>query len=169
MLNMTTETFTYKITRISDKLNNYALSLTRNTEDAKDLVQETLTKAFVNNHRFDEQTNLNAWCYTIMRNTFINTYRKNESARNYVAATTADFPSAKDNFRRYNPDNIYNANEITKVIDLLSIEYKKPFKMYTSGYKYKEIAEQMNLPIGTIKSRIFLARKQLMETLKDYN
>jgi len=52
---------------------------------------------------------------------------------------------------------------------LLSIEYKKPFKMYTSGYKYKEIAEEMNLPIGTIKSRIFLARKQLMETLKDYN
>ena len=166
---MTAATFTHKITNIGDKLNHYALSLTRNSEDAKDLVQETLTKAYVNNHKFDEQTNLNAWCYTIMRNTFINTYRKNESARNYVAATKADFPSAKADFRRYNPENIYNTNEINKVIEMLPIEFKKPFNMYVNGFKYKEIADEMNLPIGTVKSRIFLARKQLREALKDYN
>lgn len=66
------------------------------------------------------------------------------------------------------PEGSYSYGEITKVIDSFSEEFKKPFMMHVSGYKYEEIAEDMDLPLGTVKSRIFFARKRLQAILKDY-
>jgi len=163
---MSTIEFNQQVLSFSDKLKYFAYSLTTNTDDAKDLVQETLTKAFMHKDSFAEHTNLHAWLYTIMRNIFINNYRRSVRARkvldgnndvNYIQAKQSDGPVLAT--------STINEKEINAAIELLDDQFKIPFKMYFDGYKYKEIAEHFSLPQGTIKSRIFLARKQLMQQL----
>jgi RNA polymerase sigma-70 factor (ECF subfamily) len=144
--------------------------LTQNRDDAKDLVQETMLKAISSRDQFAEYTNLQAWTYTIMRNTFINNYRRN------IRKSSA-FDNTKDEFVLYKnidtinvtPDSAFSEKEILKVIDNLDDESKVPFQMHVDGYKYEEIAQKLDIKIGTVKSRIFLTRKKLMDALKDYN
>ena len=105
-----------------------------------------------------------------MKNTFINNYRRQVKSRTIIDQSEDLYylNNAKDQNDR-NPSAIYNAKEILKEVNALQEEYKIPFSMHTEGYKYKEIADYLNLPIGTVKSRIFLARQKLMEPLSDYN
>jgi RNA polymerase sigma-70 factor (ECF subfamily) len=166
---MTALEFNHQLISLEDKLSRFALSLTANREDAKDLLQETLLKAIAYREQFVQYTNLKAWTYTIMKNTFINNYRRN-IRQNTTFDNTKDlyFLNQNRDTQHETPDSSYSTQEITKVIDSLDNDFRIPFKMHTEGYKYKEIAQKLGLKIGTVKSRIFFTRKKLMDALKDY-
>jgi RNA polymerase sigma-70 factor (ECF subfamily) len=166
---MTAIEFNYQLTNLSENLERFALSLTSNNEDAKDLLQETFAKAITYRDKFEENTNLKAWTFTIMKNTFINNYRRNIKA-NTTFDNTEDlyYLNLNKESAFQTPDSEFSVKEIKRKINELSDEFKQPFLMHTEGYKYKEIADKLNLKIGTVKSRIFFTRKKLMEKLKDY-
>ena len=166
---MTALEFNHQLISLEDKLSRFALSLTANKDDAKDLLQETLYKAIVYRDQFEQYTNLKAWTYTIMKNTFINNYRRSVR-QNTTFDNTKDlfFLNQNKDTMTVSPDSALSAQQINKIIDSLEDEFKIPFKMHTEGYKYKEIAQKLNLKIGTVKSRIFFTRKKLMDSLKDY-
>ncbi len=165
---MTAVEFNYKLLGLQKNLKYFAYTLTSNYEDAQDLVQETYLKALTNREKFTANTNLKAWTFTIMKNTFINNYRQNVR-NNTILDKTDDLyylnlPKASSIGL---PDADYSLKEINKTIGKISPEQRLPFEMYNKGYKYKEIAEKLDLSIGTVKSRIFFTRKKLMEALKD--
>jgi RNA polymerase sigma-70 factor (ECF subfamily) len=166
---MTTMEFNNRLINMEGRLERFAISLTSNRESAKDLVQETYLKALSSKDKFVEFTNFEAWAYTILKNTFINNYRK-AVRQNTIVDTTKDLfylnNARESNFIK--PDSTIQHQEINKHIDNLQDELKVPFLMHTEGFKYKEIAEQLDLKIGTVKSRIFFTRKKLMESLVDY-
>jgi RNA polymerase sigma-70 factor (ECF subfamily) len=166
---MSTIEFNTEVLSLSKPLRYFALNLTSNDEEAKDLLQETLLKAISNRHRFADKTNLKAWMYTIMKNIFINNYRRSMKT-NTIVDNTKDlyFLNIPQQADFVAPESTYSEREILKKIEILADEYKIPFTMYFDGYKYKEIADYLDLPIGTVKSRIFLARRQLMTMLKGY-
>jgi RNA polymerase sigma-70 factor, ECF subfamily len=166
---MSTIEFNSEVLSLSKPLRYFALNLTSNDEEAKDLLQETLLKAISNRHRFADKTNLKAWMYTIMKNIFINNYRRSMKT-NTIVDNTKDlyFLNIPQQTENVAPESTYSEREILKKIEILADEYKIPFTMYFDGYKYKEIADYLDLPIGTVKSRIFLARRQLMTMLKGY-
>ncbi len=151
-------------------LKSFAYGFTNNEEAANDLLQETFLKALTYRDKFQAKTNLKAWLYTIMRNTFINNYRKAVRANTIIDRTDEQYfiNTVASERGSTNPDSVYSHSQISKVIDQLDDEYRIPFQMYNRGFKYKEIAAKLDLPIGTIKSRIFLARKRLMVSLADY-
>lgn len=167
--NMSTNDFNRELIGLSTSLEFFALSLTRNDEDAKDLLQETMVKAITYKDKFVEKTNLKAWCYTIMKNTFINNYRRAIKA-NTIIDQTEDlyFLNSKRTDDGSVPDSALAYKEIRKKVDALEDDYRIPFEMHNKGYKYKEIADYLDLPIGTVKSRIFLARRKLMDQLKGF-
>ncbi len=159
--------FNTELVRVSENLKPYALKMTQNHEDAKDLIQETLYKAVSSRNRFQTGTNLQAWCYTIMRNIFINQYRRKKLQNTftdqtenayYLENTRTDFNRGESNMAI---DEVYGA------VNKLDAEYKKPLMLHQSGFKYKEISEKLKIPMGTVKSRIFCARKKLKDYLAD--
>lgn len=166
---MGTHEFTKELTGLQDNLKYFARSLTQNDEDANDLVQETFLKALTYRDKFEANTNLKAWTYTIMKNTFINNYRRNVKA-NTVMDNTADlyYLNSSRSSDDSNPDAVLAHKEVSKVVNNLEDEHRIPFQMHHTGYKYKEIAEKLELSIGTVKSRIFFSRKKLMASLKDF-
>ncbi len=164
---MSTSEFNYLVLEHSESLKPFAISLTKNSENAKDLCQETLYKAIANREKYNAGTNIKAWLYTIMRNIFINDYRR-KVKRNIVSC---DFT---EEFKIFNnpvsSENNVEANiglkEIRKRVQELPEIFNRPFKLYFEGYKYHEIAFAMNEPLGTIKSRIHFARKLLKEQIQ---
>lgn len=166
---MTQLQFNTALLGLQDKLLYYALSLTSDQEKAQDLLQETFLKALTYRDKFTQNTNFKAWIYTIMKNTFINNYRRNVKAKNTFDGSNNDFHLKFSMDKIYpSPDSFFSSKEILKNINALEDEYKVPFTMFLDGYKYKEIAEHLNLPLGTVKSRIFFTRKKLEKALKDY-
>jgi RNA polymerase sigma-70 factor, ECF subfamily len=167
---MTVLEFKQNLICLNDKLSRFAYRLTANKDDAKDLLQETMLKALVYKDQFVKYTNLKAWTYTIMKNTFINGYRHNVR-HNTAFDNTKDLYFISQNKDTINdsPDSAYATKEITQIIDNLDDVYKVPFKMLVEGYKYKEISEKLDLNIGTVKSRIFFTRKKLMDALAGYH
>jgi len=152
-----------------EKLLFYAMSLTSDTTNAQDLLQETFLKALIYSDKFSQNTNFKAWVFTIMKNTFINNYRRNISAKNTFETSNNEFHLKIEPDKGFpSPESVYNSKEIIKCIDNLGDEYKIPFNMFIAGFKYKEIAEELNLPLGTIKSRIFCTRKKLEKSLKEF-
>lgn len=152
-----------------ERLLFYAMSLTSDTDNAHDLLQETFLKALIYSDKFTQNTNFKAWVCTIMKNTFINNYRRNMNTKNTFDIANNEFHLKIENDKGYpSPESIYNSKEIIKCIDALEDEYKIPFNMFIEGFKYKEIAEELNLPLGTVKSRIFFTRKKLEKSLKEY-
>ena len=141
----------------------YAFTLTTDKEDAKDLVQETFLKALKHCDKFVFDSNLKAWTYTIMKNTFVNNYRRYVNHKIYSDLAkenvSMDYTCTSDSFY---PDSAYASKELEKSIEALHDDYKLPFKMHHEGFKYREIAEKLNMRFGTVKSRIFDARKKLM-------
>jgi RNA polymerase sigma-70 factor (ECF subfamily) len=166
---MSTIEFNEALIGMESNLQSFALNFTRNSEDAKDLTQETMLKAITYSNYYAPQTNFRAWVFTIMRNIFINQYRRKVKSRMI-------FDNSKDLYLLNNSTdsenstlNLLSEKEVNKQISTLGHEYKKPFEMHFQGFKYKEIADQLGIPIGTVKSRIFIARKKLMNLLPDYN
>ncbi len=166
---MTAIEFNRQLLSYENLLKYFALKLTSNTEDAEDLLQETFLKALRYKDKFESHTNLKSWLYTIMKNTFINNYRRSVRKRN-IMTNSDDYDYIKPSISAspVSPESEYRHQELSKSIDALSDDCKIPFKMHNDGYKYKEIAEELNLPIGTVKSRIFLARKKLSKQLQAY-
>ncbi|OFX27613.1 MAG: RNA polymerase subunit sigma [Bacteroidetes bacterium GWA2_31_9b] len=166
---MTAIEFNHQLISLESKLSRFAMSLTSDKEEAHDLLQETYLKALSNRDKFIGYTNLKAWAFTIMKNTFINNYRKHKKENTHNDATKNNyFMNISRDIAPEKPDTEYFTKEILKQIDILPIEFKQPFNMFLSGYKYKEIADELDLKIGTVKSRIFFTRKKLMDTLKDF-
>ena len=167
---MTQIQFNNALLGLSDKLHYYALSLTSDSERANDLLQETFLKALTYRDKFRQNTNFKAWMYTIMKNTFINDYRRNVKTKTTFDGSSNDFHLMFSKDKVYPaPDSFYSTKEIHKSINALGDEYKVPFTMFLEGYKYKEIAENLALPLGTVKSRIFFTRKKLEKSLHEYS
>lgn len=167
---MTTIEFNNKLTNESSLLKNFALKLTRNSEDAGDLVQETYLKALRNQDKFADETNLRAWLMTIMKNIFINGYNRNTKKNSIIEEKKQGILSNRTYYKNYNNAEMnINVKQISKQIADLKDEFRIPFIRHFEGFKYEEIAEELNVPVGTVKSRIFLARKKLMEGLEDLN
>ena len=161
--------FNQQLIDFQKSLKSFAYGFTNDEESANDLLQETYLKALTYRDKFKERTNLKAWLYTIMRNTFINNYRKAVRANTIIDQTDEQYYiNTADRKGFADPDSTYSYNQISTIVNSLEDEYKVPFQMYNTGFKYKEIAAKLDLPIGTIKSRIFLARKKLMGSLADY-
>lgn len=163
------KSFEQKILDLQSNLKLFALKLTGNKDDAEDLLQETTLKAIKNRDKYVENVNFKGWLFTIMRNIFINDYRK-ATTRNTMVDTTEDsyYLNLPQDSGFATPESSYTLSEIERVISEFKDDFRIPFTMHVAGFKYKEIADKMDLPIGTIKSRIFFARKQLAEMLKEY-
>ena len=134
--------FTQQLIKLQDVLFRFAYRLTADRDEANDLLQETSLKVLTNAESYMEETSFKGWVLTIMRNLFINNYRRILRGHTIMS--------------------------IQKVIKQLPTEYRVPFSMYVAGFKYREIADKLGLPIGTVKSRIFFTRKQLKTELKDF-
>jgi len=165
---MSTQEFNSRLMNLESSLNYFALSLTRDTETAKDLVQDTYLKAIQYKDKYTSDNNIKAWLFTILRNTYLNQVTR-LSYKNTINDESEDEYILKNSMpHNETAESVINTGDISQTIDNLDDDYKIPFKMFLDGYKYKEIAEHINLPIGTVKSRIFFARKILMENLHDY-
>jgi len=166
---MTQVEFNHRVKDQYRPLRGYALKLTQDAEDANDLVQETMLKAFNNHEKFAEGTNLKGWLYTIMKNIFINNYRRMVKGNIYTDDTENQFYINQSVFTASNEgERAILMKEMHKAIDGLSENLKTPFMMSYQGYKYEEIAEYLSVPLGTVKIRIHVARQKLKESLKDY-
>ena len=163
---MNTYSFRKDLLAVQEELLRFAYKLTADREEANDLLQETSLKALDNEDKYEPDTNFKGWMYTIMRNIFINNYRKIVREQTFVDQT----------------DNLYHlsmpqdsgfastegAYDLHRIVNSLPRDYKVPFSMHVSGFKYREIAERLGLPLGTVKSRIFFTRQKLQEELKDF-
>lgn len=166
---MSSSVFQSKLIALQSNLLNFAYMLTSNRDDAYDLLQDTTLKVIESEDKYVDNVNFKGWVFTIMRNIFINNYRK-MSRQATVVDTTEDLYHLnlpqESGFET--PEGSFAAKEINSAINSFEDEYRIPFSMHVAGYKYNEIAEKMNLPLGTVKSRIFFARQRLQEMLKDY-
>lgn len=159
---MSTAKFEHNLMALQSNMLNFAYMLTSNRDDAYDLLQDTTLKALDNEDKFAEGTNFKGWVFTIMRNIFINNYRRGARQATIVDTTENLYllNIAQDSGVE-SPESSFGANEISAAINDLSEDFRIPFSMHVAGYKYNEIADHMQLPLGTVKSRIFFARKKL--------
>lgn len=161
--------FKNKLLGLQSNLMNFAFQLTSNREAAQDLVQDTTLKVLDNESKYVDNVNFKGWVMTIMRNIFINNYRRQVRSATIIDTTEDLYHlniSQESGFE--NPEGTFATKEISQAINEFTDDYKIPFTMYVAGYKYAEIADHMGLPLGTVKSRIYFARKRLQATLKDY-
>ena len=163
-------TFEQNMQTFQPMLRNYALQLTQNMDDANDLVQETFLKAMTYSSKFTKGTNLKGWLFTIMGNSFINNYRRITKRNTFLDTQEEQFiiDSAKT-FNTFNDgESKFIRQDLADAIDLLPDDLRITFEMNTLGYKYHEIAEKIKIPIGTVKTRIFVARRKLRKHLAEY-
>ena len=161
--------FQTRLMSLQANMLNFAYILTSNRDDAYDLVQDTTLKVLDNADKYVENTNFKGWVFTIMRNIFINNYRR-------IARSATVIDQTEDLYHLNlcqdsgidSPEGSFGAAEITDAINSFPEKYRVPFSMHVAGYKYNEIADEMGLPLGTIKSRIFYARQQLQTRFADY-
>lgn len=153
----------------ADFLKPFAVNLTKDNETANDLYQETLYKALANQEKYNVGTNIKAWLFTIMRNIFINDYRRKAKQKTVFDNSANDYLI---NLKQASVNNAAESSlrmkEINEAIHQLPEIFKVPFKLYYDGYKYQEIADVLAEPLGTVKSRIHFARKLLKERLSRY-
>ncbi|HBH22773.1 MAG TPA: RNA polymerase subunit sigma [Cytophagales bacterium] len=166
---MTALEFSFAINKISPSLKPFALKLTKDVEDANDLLQETLLKAFSNREKFTDGTNLKAWLYTIMKNTFITNYQRMIRRNTFIDSTdNLHYINSTENIIHNHAYGKFTMKDIDTAIEKLDDAYKVPFLMHFRGFKYYEIADKLEIPIGTVKNRIHIARKELKKMLKTY-
>ncbi len=165
-----TAKFKTSLIEMQPSLHSFAMRLTADKEASCDLVQETTLKVLSNAEKFVDNTNFKGWVLTIMRNIFINSYRKATREKTIIDTT--------DNLFHLNlpqesgigsPEGTYAEREIKESIAKFPASYREPFNLHVAGYKYEEISKILNMPLGTVKSRIFITRKQLRIMLKDYH
>ena len=166
---MSTLEFNQLLVSQSDFLRGFALGFTRNAPDADDLVQDTMVKALRYKNNFKEGTNIKGWLYTIMRNIFINNYKRKKFQNTVLDSTENQyFINASQDYRVDTVTTEINQSDILGAINELKPDFRKPITMFLDGYHYDEIAAEMEIPMGTVKSRIFHARKKLSASLVDY-
>lgn len=159
---MTNDDFNNKYKANYIALFNFAKKLTRNQVDAEELVQETALKAYKGLHTFKDGTNFKSWAFTILKNTFITKYNKRKK-KGVINKPIEEFTFALENNYAVRNDatSKIRVKEIKNCIETLSHKSKMPFLMHVEGYQYDEIANSLNIPIGTVKSRINFARTKL--------
>ncbi|MDE6379119.1 MAG: sigma-70 family RNA polymerase sigma factor [Muribaculaceae bacterium] len=161
--------FRTNLLNLQSNLMSFAYQLTSDREQAADLLQDTTLKALDNEEKFTSDANFKGWVFTIMRNIFINNYRKNVRQATIVDTTDDLYHlNTSQESALETPEGSLSVKEITAVINTFDDEFRIPFNMHVAGYKYSEIAEELDLPVGTVKSRIFFARKRLREQLADF-
>lgn len=167
---MTSTEFTHSLDALTPALKPFALKLTKDLEEANDLMQETLLKAFVNREKFTMGTNLKAWLYTIMKNTFITNYQRMMKRGTFVDTTdNQHFLNTGIGITQNEAHQNFAIKDMEEAIEELTDTYKIPFMMHFNGFKYFEISERLEIPIGTVKNRIHIARKKLRTALPAYN
>lgn len=166
---MTSIEFSYSLNQLSGVMKPFALKLTRDLDDANDLLQDTMVKAYTNQDKFAEGTNLKAWLYTIMKNTFITNYQKMVRRATFVDTTeNLHFINSSSSLVENSAYGDFAIDDIYSAIDKLDEIFSTPFLLYYRGFKYHEIADRLSIPIGTVKNRIHIARKYLKEDLSVY-
>ena len=167
---MSSKNFQTKLLDLQSNLLNFAYLLTNNRDDAYDLLQDTTLKALDNEEKYVDNVNFKGWVFTIMRNIFINNYRKVVRSATIIDQTEDLYHlNLPQDSGIDTPEGSVAVKEITEAINSFSDDYRIPFSMHVAGYKYNEIADKMGLPLGTVKSRIFIARQKLQGMLVDYN
>lgn len=159
-----------KLLAIQKNMLSFAYNLTSNRDDAYDLLQDTTLKVLDNQDKYVDNVNFKGWVFTIMRNIFINHYRK--SVRQATVIDTTDdlyHLNLPQESGFDTPEGSIAVKEINALINTFSDDFRIPFSMHLAGYKYAEIAEHTGLPLGTVKSRIFFARKRLQEKMRNYD
>lgn len=166
---MTKGEFEMAIARLQPTLKSLTHRLTFDRDESCDLVQETVLKALLYRDKFSRDTNLKGWLFTIMRNTYINQYRKTKRVRT-VQGTTRELHhlQVEDSHTFNRPQERAEFKEIWHAVHAIREDLLVPFKMHLSGYKYEEIAGRLSIPIGTVKNRIFNARKEIQKKLQGY-
>lgn len=166
---MSTMEFDQMLVNNSDYLRPFALTLTRDIESAKDLLQETLYRALANKEKYNSGTNIKAWLYTIMRNIFINNYRRTTKQNTIFDNTPNDYLLDQKQAGIVNTaETCLSVKDILQAVHHLPDIFRNPFQLYFEGYKYHEIAVILSEPLGTIKSRIHFARKLLKQQVSRY-
>ncbi len=156
-----------QLDRISNSLRAFSLKLTGNNDDAEDLYQDTAVRIITNAEKYNPGTNFKAWAVTIMRNIFINNYRKKMRRSMIIDQTPNNYYLNSGDKTVINDGEMTVAfKELMEMVDKLPDDFRTPFLMAYEGYKYDEIAEKLESPLGTIKSRIFFARKKLQKMYK---
>lgn len=166
---MKADDFENRLSSLRPLLVRFSRKFVANSDDSGDLVQDTLLRALRYRDRFKDDKNLQGWLFVIMRNTFINQYRKANHERGFVSLDTTQPLTGTRYELGQNADAGLYASELLRTIDAISADLGKVFLMHLSGYKYDEIAEHLSIPLGTVKSRIFLARQELQKRLPAYN
>ena len=158
---MSTLEFQQQLVGLRHQLYYFALSLTRDRDNAYDLTQESMLRALTYSDKFRENTNFKAWVYTIMKNTFINGHRRNKRTDRVMdhvervreRVSLVETPAT--------PEANVRMSEIQGALGKLDDIFRTPFELHHEGYKYHEIADQLEIPVGTVKSRIHQARHRL--------
>ena len=148
-------------------LQNFAYKLTHNRSGAKDLVQETALKAFRAFRNFRKGTSFKSWTFTILKNTFISDYRK-RMRRPTIHNEPADVEFALKQHTENKALSTFQVNYINQSMQLLSYKSRMPLELYIQGYQYNEIADMLNIPIGTVKSRINYGRTKMKKILNGF-
>lgn len=164
---MSTIEFQQQLVGLRQQLYYFALSLTKDRDNALDLVQESLTRALLYRDKFHDNTNFKAWVYTIVKNHFINGHRRSKRTLALMENMGRGTNEAYTARTPYSADGRIQMTEIQRSLEHLDPTFRTPFIMHHEGYKYNEIATQLNIPIGTVKSRIFEARLRLKRMLTD--
>ena len=166
---MTAIEFTYNISKVSKSLKPFAMRLTKDHDDANDLLQDTLLKAFTNREKYADGTNLKAWLYTIMKNTFITNYQRMVRKNTFIdESENLYYINSLENSTDNEAPSTFIMNDINRAVDSLEESFRTPFMMHYRGFKYHEIAERLRIPIGTVKNRIHIAGKELKDKLYVY-
>lgn len=157
---MQKDAFSSLIAKQSRFLKPHAMKYTRDEDDAKDLIQDTLLRALLNYDKFREDTNLRGWLFIIMRNLFVNKYRKDR-----IKTTSIDTEETIQLPSYTTADSHINIKQIYAMVDNLPCQYQKPLLMHMEGFRYEDISRKLYSPMGTVKNRIHLARRRLKDTL----
>lgn len=167
---MSTTEFTSEISNLRSTLLSFTRRFTHDRDECLDLVQDTILKALTYQDKYRDDTNLKGWLFTIMRNTFINNYRKTQRVRTSTDRTKdLYFLNVEDEHTFNRPQETMEFKEIWRNVGSIKEELLVPFKMHLTGYKYDEISKHLSIPIGTVKNRIFHARKEIQKRLQGYN
>lgn len=159
--------FQQQLLSFRQQLYYFALSLTKDRENAEDLLQESMLRALTYRDKFRDNTNFKAWVYTIMKNTFINDHRRSKRTKVLMDNVDRQIEQVERVQIPNSPEATVKMSEIQRSLDRLDPAFREPFTMHHEGFKYHEIADHLEIPIGTVKSRIFQARHRLMEMLSD--
>ncbi|MDR0995235.1 MAG: RNA polymerase sigma factor [Tannerella sp.] len=165
---MNTVQFQKKLLGMQGIMTNFALKLTSNASDAQDLVQETSLKVLDNQEKYTDNSNFAGWVFTVMHHIFVNNYHRlvqqQATIDQQADVYNLDVP---DESSINMADSKVRLGELSAAVDKLPRPIKAVFSMYMSGYKYNEIAQRLDLPIGTVKSRIFFARTELQKAMEE--